>query len=907
MFVDLESTEYVMSIINTLPTSKICEIVQRVRPRLYIDFFQYLPPEVCLKILGFLDPTSLINTARASREWMLLALDRKLWEQLYILEGFRVIRSEVQSFEDALNSDRPRSSDGLPNKKRTTPLRVLPSIGDGDSEMMEADEPMIKQESLFGPLRDFKFDIDEKMTDLPILPSLQSPKSSQFPSRFPTSSLQDRNSRRLSAASVLPKNSHPLSTISSLVVLDRGDNKKKLNWQYLYSQRRRLEANWENEKYTNFQLPHPSHPEEAHKECIYTIQHSGKYLVSGSRDKTLRIWNLDTRRLMRPPLAAHNGSVLCLQFDASPEEDLIVSGSSDATVVLWKFSTGQVIQRLRKAHRESVLNVRFDKHVLVTCSKDKTIKIFNRRPLNPGDLGYPDASGAVHPAPMYLSGGVNPVPTYLNNYGYNPAPTAGLATKPAYTMIGCLEGHGAAVNAVQIHGHEVVSASGDRTVKVWNWPEQTCTRTLIGHTKGIACVQYDGRRIVSGSSDNEVKVFDKESGLEIASLRAHSNLVRTVQAGFGDLPYSEEEDKEDAKATDYEYFKAVDAGTISRTSLLQRGRPRNAGSRKPEDITAYGAKLPPGGGGGRFGRIVSGSYDETIIIWRRDKEGAWKAQHTLRQEEAAHVASRAITRRTEPAAAVAQPTQPAASQNAPTAPQQPTAGSSILDVNVPTEPFAPGSASFYHHVIDLSIAHGEAGLEHALQAHPQMLTYHSHLLQRINALPEPIRTKMIDVVENAIDSQQSLTGNHHSGTTDSGLAALASGWATAQNSQSSTQGQASTSSSTSTQTAQAPAQMQVTHGPLVQTPQPVHAQLPTAPHVGTHAPVATHPAPVPVPQPAPVHANHHLPANMARVFKLQFDARRIICCSQASVIVGWDFANGDEQIIEASRFFAPIE
>jgi len=46
---------------------------------------------------------------------------------------------------------------------------------------------------------------------------------------------------------------------------------------------------------------------------------------------------------------------------------------------------------------------------------------------------------------------------------------------------------------------------------------------------------------------------------------------------------------------------------------------------------------------------------------------------------------------------------------------------------------------------------------------------------------------------------------------------------------------------------------------------------------------------------------------MARVFKLQFDARRIICCSQTSTIVGWDFANNDAQIIEASRFFAPIE
>ena len=47
--------------------------------------------------------------------------------------------------------------------------------------------------------------------------------------------------------------------------------------------------------------------------------------------------------------------------------------------------------------------------------------------------------------------------------------------------------------------------------------------------------------------------------------------------------------------------------------------------------------------------------------------------------------------------------------------------------------------------------------------------------------------------------------------------------------------------------------------------------------------------------------------NMARVFKLQFDARRIICCSQTPVIIGWDFANGDAKIEEASRFFGAVE
>ena len=60
---------------------------------------------------------------------------------------------------------------------------------------------------------------------------------------------------------------------------------------------------------------------------------------------------------------------------------------------------------------------------------------------------------------------------------------------------------------------------------------------------------------------------------------------------------------------------------------------------------------------------------------------------------------------------------------------------------------------------------------------------------------------------------------------------------------------------------------------------------------------------VPVNVGLPINLQHH-PQN-ARVFKLQFDARRIICCSQDPKIVGWDFANGDDEIIECSKFFGP--
>jgi F-box and WD-40 domain protein 1/11 len=193
--------------------------------------------------------------------------------------------------------------------------------------------------------------------------------------------------------------------------------------------------------------------------------------------------------------------------------------------------------------------------------------------------------------------------------------------------------------------------------------------------------------------------------------------------------------------------------------------------------------------------------------------------------------------------------------------------------DAPTTAFAPGSEAFYRHLIQMTVEQGVVALRHALQAHPQILRY-DYLAQAIAAMPTTTQQAMNIIVEAATEAQSQLGGA--GGSSHSLHHPLA-------------QAQGTPTTSTQIPNAQpaahvAPQQPTTAPAPalLAQTGQPVaHAH-----HQAGH---------------------HHLPSNMARVFKLQFDARRIICCSQTSIIVGWDFANGDEQITEASRFFAPIE
>jgi hypothetical protein len=81
--------------------------------------------------------------------------------------------------------------------------------------------------------------------------------------------------------------------------------------------------------------------------------------------------------------------------------------------------------------------------------------------------------------------------------------------------------------AVTPDGRRAVSASNDRTLKIWDLESGRALVTLQGHADRVrACaVTPDGRRVVSASDDKTIKVWDLESGASILTHRASAGFT----------------------------------------------------------------------------------------------------------------------------------------------------------------------------------------------------------------------------------------------------------------------------------------------------------------------------------------------------------------------------------------------
>ena len=131
-------------------------------------------------------------------------------------------------------------------------------------------------------------------------------------------------------------------------------------------------------------LPSERYANKGHQSSVRSVGFSpdGQQLASGSRDKTIKIWNVTTGKVLntlpseRYANKGHEGYVNSVGF--SPDGKQLASGSGDKTIKIWDVTTGKVLNTLQ-GHKSWVFSAGFspDGKKLASGSEDKTIILWD--------------------------------------------------------------------------------------------------------------------------------------------------------------------------------------------------------------------------------------------------------------------------------------------------------------------------------------------------------------------------------------------------------------------------------------------------------------------------------------------------------------------------------------------------
>ncbi|OCK95962.1 WD40 repeat-like protein [Cenococcum geophilum 1.58] len=282
------------------------------------------------------------------------------------------------------------------------------------------------------------------------------------------------------------------------------------DWKKMYQVRKTIDRRWE----ANSPMPIYLN---GHTDSVYCCQFDENKIITGSRDRTIRVWDLNTfqclkviggpdnrpvlptsaplethkdtvsnilslngtpegRAIYHVPSDYHEASILCLQFDS----EIMVTGSSDHTCIVWDITQEEYVPKYRlRRHSAGVLDVCLDDKYIISCSKDATINVWDR---NTGD------------------------------------------------HIRELTGHRGPVNAVQLRGNLLVSASGDGVAKLWNLDSGLFIKEFPSQDRGLAAVEFsdDAKYVLAGGNDHVVYKFDTTTGQLLHTSTRHGGLVRSL-------------------------------------------------------------------------------------------------------------------------------------------------------------------------------------------------------------------------------------------------------------------------------------------------------------------------------------------------------------------------------------------
>ncbi|EFA78839.1 WD40 repeat-containing protein [Heterostelium album PN500] len=255
---------------------------------------------------------------------------------------------------------------------------------------------------------------------------------------------------------------------------------------------------------------------------VVRFNNDGQYCLSGSQDKTIKLWN-PSKELLIHTFSGHGYPVLDVK--SSPDNNHIYS-CAERQLYQWDITSGETIRKF-KGHSHTINSIALnrDQSILLSGSYDKSIKIWDLKSRNADPIQViEDAQDSV---------------------------TSVIVNDDEFEIISCsVDG---AIRIYDIrngklkydqlnHALSSIYLTHDKkcllvgamnsSIQLLEKKTGDLLNDFSGHRNSIyklnSCTVFDDSLVVSGSEDNDIYLWDIVEGNIVGRLKAHQNVVTSI-------------------------------------------------------------------------------------------------------------------------------------------------------------------------------------------------------------------------------------------------------------------------------------------------------------------------------------------------------------------------------------------
>lgn len=254
-----------------------------------------------------------------------------------------------------------------------------------------------------------------------------------------------------------------------------------------------------------------------------TFTEDGNYFMSGSVDRSIRLWRENSTTPIQTYTEPHNHQINSVSV--SYDNSHFCSGADDKTVVLWDVATGSVVSSY-KGHLAKVIDVTFNQeaNLVLSGSADGTVRIWelSARSSSPvqvlSDFRDSVSKLKVTDSEIVVSSLDGCIRVYDIRNGI-------MKTDDFFSPVTGFD--------LSHHGQTIISNHSDGVLRLSDRNVPEVLTKYTGHSVTnhlVSCVfNQDDSKIITGSEDNKIYIFDISKEKNIIQ-EGHSGIILSVSA-----------------------------------------------------------------------------------------------------------------------------------------------------------------------------------------------------------------------------------------------------------------------------------------------------------------------------------------------------------------------------------------